>query len=641
MHTAPAHLESKLRFWDLSVGQIAAAFVGIMLGVVWAKFVSPFHGMLGAMSGAYIAALPVIPVFVASQTEFDLAGLVAGALRWRRLDGRYVPGAGEDAQRLRAGASSAPRSTWPAARRARARSAGAVGGSRRSDDGQERREEQGRRRAAGGGGAAGGRGDRPHRADRDQRGRVRADLQGGAAEPAADVGGGAREDRGHVPAAGLAAEGRGDAAVLHRRAAGEPGRAAGRLPAGGGGERGAGADDGPAGARPLALARWRLYAAMEESLRLHADEQAATEVSAYVVVPFLPRQSVARAALAWVRRRRLPTAPLERPLQAHRRAVREHLAHVDALRSELEAEGMPTELLDGEEVVRLLWARFNPTKADKGRRAPSSTVEVLGELDAPSDRDVARQAAMRLKEQIAQSSLDFSASHQHVVVDHDVEQTILVHNTAGRTQMGWLHGAMLTRQPFTLSVFVHGLERRRERQKLKLAYRRLFTINRGAEQRGRVPDFDRYVQEREYQELLGEMATGETSNLFRVSIYQTLRARGPDPNLAALSEAVDFCAESIESAGDCKVNRGEFRQHELWPSSLPLGRDIHGKARKYPTANAGDMLPLVGTKCGSPTGIPFAFADPGRTVELLNPYDEEHANYTMRDRRAARARARR
>ena len=57
---------------------------------------------------------------------------------------------------------------------------------------------------------------------------------------------------------------------------------------------------------PMALARWRLYAAMEESLRLHADEQAATEVSAYVVVPFLPRQSVARAALAWARRRRLP-----------------------------------------------------------------------------------------------------------------------------------------------------------------------------------------------------------------------------------------------------------------------------------------------------------------------------------------------
>ena len=89
---------------------------------------------------------------------------------------------------------------------------------------------------------------------------------------------------------------------------------------------------------------------MEESLRLHADAQAAVQVSCYVVVPLVPRQSVARAALAWAKRSRLPTASLERPVSAHRRAVREQLAHVDALRAELEAEGMATELLDGEQV---------------------------------------------------------------------------------------------------------------------------------------------------------------------------------------------------------------------------------------------------------------------------------------------------
>ena len=97
MRAAPAHLESKLRFWDLSVGQIAAAFAGIMLGVAWAKFLSPLPGMWGAMSGAYLAALPVIPVFVASQTDLDLGGLVVGAVRWRRLEGRYLPGGGETA----------------------------------------------------------------------------------------------------------------------------------------------------------------------------------------------------------------------------------------------------------------------------------------------------------------------------------------------------------------------------------------------------------------------------------------------------------------------------------------------------------------------------------------------------------------
>ncbi|MGH2859589.1 MAG: hypothetical protein ACRDMJ_19110, partial [Solirubrobacteraceae bacterium] len=102
---------------------------------------------------------------------------------------------------------------------------------------------------------------------------------------------------------------------------------------------------------PLALSRWRLHAALEESLRLHADSHAAVEVNHYLVVPFLPRQHVARAALAYWRRGKLPTAPLERTLTAHRRAVREHLGRVDALRSEFEAEGMATELLDGEQVV--------------------------------------------------------------------------------------------------------------------------------------------------------------------------------------------------------------------------------------------------------------------------------------------------
>ena len=348
-----------------------------------------------------------------------------------------------------------------------------------------------------------------------------------------------------------------------------------------------------------------------------------------MVVPFLPRQHVARAALAYWRRGKLPTAPLERTLTAHRRAVREHLGRVDALRAELEAEGMATELLDGEQVVHLLWAPLQP---DQGRsrtarrRRPASC---SASSTRPVEREEAIQAGARLKEAIASASLDFDRDSQLAYVDRDACQTVAVATTAGRTTMGWLHSAMLTRQPFALCVYVHALERRRERQRLKLAYRRLFTINRGAESRGRVPDFDRYVQEREYEGLLNQLATGQQTGLFHVSIYEQLRARGPDPDLSALSEAVDFCTEQIESAGDCKVNAGTFRQQQLWESVLPLGRDVAAQVRKYPTVNAADMLPLVGTKCGSPTGVPFAFADPGRTVELLNLYDELHPNHTL------------
>jgi TraG P-loop domain len=382
---------------------------------------------------------------------------------------------------------------------------------------------------------------------------------------------------------------------------------------------------------PLAASRWRLHAAMEESLRLHCDEQAAVQLNAYVVVPCVPVGRSTRAILNELRpgRWKLPVAPLERNWSEHRRAVRQSLAHADAIRAELEAISMPTRFLNGEEVATLLWSRFNPTSADSHRRAPRVAAELFGELDEVEERERARAAATRLREQIARASLDFGRSRHFAEIDRDVEQTIYAATTADATTMGWLTGAMLTWQPFTLSVYAHALDRGRERRRVKRGYRRLFVVNRTAEAKGRVPDFDRYTQEHESEDLLNEMAGHERTSLFRVSIYQSLRAPGPEPELPALEEAVDYCADQIESMSDCRVNRGEFQQYELWPSTLPLGRDVAGRTRRYATRNVGDTVPLIGMGCGSPDGIPFAFSDPGRTLEHLNPYDPTHSNYTM------------
>ncbi len=383
---------------------------------------------------------------------------------------------------------------------------------------------------------------------------------------------------------------------------------------------------------PLSLSRWRLYAAMEESLRLHADEQAAVQTSFYVVCPYVPiKRSVVRELLRELMplRGRLARAPLNRGVRAHRRAARESLAFTESIRSELDALGVASRVINGEEFVDLLWSRFNPTQADGSLRTPPRATEILGELDGEIDAKQAREAARRLRGAIAQSPMDFESSPHHVEIDRDVEQTIWVATTADHTQMGWLMGAMMTREPFTLSVHVRALDRRRERTKLKLRYRRVFTVNRGAEARGRVPDFERLAQEEESSRLLREMAGHDRAALFDTSIYLTLRSRGPEPDLAALGEAVDFCTEALSSTSDVAVNRGAHHQHRLWPSTLPLGRDAVNYSRTYATQNVGDCVPLVGTGCGSPTGVPFAFASPGRTLERLNPTDRGHDNQTL------------
>jgi hypothetical protein len=383
-----------------------------------------------------------------------------------------------------------------------------------------------------------------------------------------------------------------------------------------------------------ALSRWRLYAAMEESLRLHADDQAAMRTTAYIVVPYTPKQigpGDLRSEMHRLMRHRatLLKSPLERDVRAHRRLLRESLAHTDAIRIELDALSLPSRLLNGEQIATLLWARFNPTSADLGRHPRPLDTEILGELDARTDAADARAAAARLRELIARSSLDFKRSRHTVDVERDVEQTIYASTTAEHTHMGALVDAMMTRQPFTMSVHVHALDRAGERRKLKRGYRRLFVTNRTAESKGHVPDFDRYSQEHEAERLLSEMSTSDTASLYQVSIYQSIRARGPEPDSAALAEAVEFCVDRIETALDCRVQRGEFQQRELWESTLPLGRDLAQRVRKYASRNVGDLIPLAGTACGSLTGVPFAFSDPGRTLELLNPYDQVHANQVL------------
>ena len=172
-------------------------------------------------------------------------------------------------------------------------------------------------------------------------------------------------------------------------------------------------------------------------------------------------------------------------------------------------------------------------------------MELLGELDAPRDRERARAAALALRERVARSSLDFATDRHVAAVESDLEQVIYAARTAQQTSMGWLLGAMLTRAPYALSVFVHALDRRRERQRIKLGYRRLFAINRGAEARGRVPDFDRYAQEGEYERLLAEMAGHDRAGVYELAIYQAIRAPGPAPDRAALAEAVDYCVEAL------------------------------------------------------------------------------------------------
>jgi hypothetical protein len=98
VNVAFKHLEAKLRFAELSIGQWAAVLGGVLFAMLFAEYLSPVGGLGGAIVAVYLGAIPASAAFFASLSEFDLWGLVAAAVRWRRIDGRYLPGAGETAR---------------------------------------------------------------------------------------------------------------------------------------------------------------------------------------------------------------------------------------------------------------------------------------------------------------------------------------------------------------------------------------------------------------------------------------------------------------------------------------------------------------------------------------------------------------
>lgn len=94
MNTAYKHLEAKLRVGELTLGQWFGLFVGALTALLWALYLSPFGTSITIFSACYIGGLPAAGIFLATISEVDLLLVARAALRWRREEGRYVPGAG-------------------------------------------------------------------------------------------------------------------------------------------------------------------------------------------------------------------------------------------------------------------------------------------------------------------------------------------------------------------------------------------------------------------------------------------------------------------------------------------------------------------------------------------------------------------
>jgi TraG P-loop domain len=368
--------------------------------------------------------------------------------------------------------------------------------------------------------------------------------------------------------------------------------------------------------RERAKAIRALGIAHERSMRHAAETVYPLQLRYFVVSPWRP----ARRSLLPTRRSR---GPLRVNAAVHERAVRDSLRHTDGVRADLEAAGVSARPLAGPEVLDLLAARFDPDRdSNGGLPASFMTPEVVHPF-VPGAPD---QHVRELAEAICTAPISL-AERDRLEIGDQLEQAFYVSLAPEQTWLGWLLHLMQAPRPFTLSVHVQATERYRERMAQKRRYKRIHGVNRGIEARGRPLDPDARVQEQEAAELNDELATSAGAGIYRVSVYGAISEPDGDPE--ALRELCQTAGREATMACDARVQHGPFAQATLWRSTLPLGRDVAARRRKYVSRNVGDTFPLVGTGCGSPDGIPLGFALPGRTLERLDPFDPQHPNHLL------------
>ena len=342
---------------------------------------------------------------------------------------------------------------------------------------------------------------------------------------------------------------------------------------------------------------------------------------------------------------RLPAVAASATLAAHRRVVREALGHADAIRAELDAMAMPNRLLDGRGGRR---AAVRPlrTRPGRPRARPAAARGASAELDAASTRPrraSAAHAAARADRAARRSTSPPTPATRSI--ERDLEQTIYAANTADATYFGWLMRAMMTcRQPFAMSVFVHALDRRRERQRLKLRYRRtLRASTASAESQGPRAGLRPLPAPRPSSSSCWPRCPATTApSIFGVSIYQSIRVARPGARRRGAARGGRRRRPSTSPRRPTAASTsGKFQQAELWRSTLPLGRDVAGRSRQYATRNVGDSTPLLGVAVGSPHGHPVRVHRAGPDARAVRTRTTARTPTTCAWSPAARAPARR
>jgi hypothetical protein len=380
----------------------------------------------------------------------------------------------------------------------------------------------------------------------------------------------------------------------------------------------AAARDRELGNEELAAARELLAKAAEETVRsAAAAAQPAITARWWVAVPYRPEIEDSQTKL----RQLNANAHGQTLCEVHRDAAYDSKCLTEQVEAALERAGIEPRRLEGDQALNLLWERLHPGEEVGGQRALRAELAGVCVTAHATDRDIAQRERQQMLDVVcegAEIEVGESASWiRHA--DGTLEEIIHLATPPMATDCSWLSHLLACPLPATLAVHISVGVRARERQRQRRRWQRLRAAVRYKDRRDRLVGSDEEDALAEAAVVDAELAAEVGATVYQVGVYCSIRdpAGHPEPFQRIVKQA---CSD-FHALTNSRVLRGRYLQLAGFVSTLPVGVDRLRATRRYAQRNIAHCVALTSSRCGCPEGLILGTADPGGTLERLDPYD--------------------
>jgi hypothetical protein len=385
----------------------------------------------------------------------------------------------------------------------------------------------------------------------------------------------------------------------------------------------ASAHDRHQGREDLAEVRRRLLSAQTQSV-VHAagSEQPAVAARWWVAVPHQPEEEDLRARF----RQALTPGGARTAWRSHQRAAADSLRQAEQVQAQLGAVGIEPWALDSVQTLACLWERFHPA----ARELPD--MARLAEATCVASATTAEQAAARrhgVLDAICSGSkpagIDATDPRWLRHADGTLEEILHLGTPPVHTSLWWLMHLLACPLPVTVAVHIQVGSRDQVRARQRRRWKRLSASIDYKHRRAQLVGSEEHDALAEAEVLDSELAGEIGATVYKVSV--TVAIRDPRGDAESFDTLIKSTAREFHAHTGARVVRGRWLSVPGLTSTIPLGVDRLRATRSYAHRNIAHCLPLTSGSCGSPEGLILGFADPGGTLERLNPFDRLYTRH--------------